>query len=302
MIGVYQSTKRYRTVTAVDAVSLEVPPGQTLALLGANGAGKTSLMRMIMGITLPDAGRVEVLVDGRPAARNQLGYMPEERGLYKGIPIVRILAFVGTLQGLSRSDALGRTRHWLDRVGLSGRESAQMEQLSRGNQQKVQLIASLLHDPRVLVLDEPFSGLDPLNQELFVELFYELRQRGCCTIVSGHQMDLIERVADRIVVMLGGRIILEGTLTELGKRLGAGDVYTIALRQAAPSDHLARHPSVTSVETPDPRTVRLAMRAGEPLGPVLALMDLEAVAGIHAERITLHEAYLRAMKNTEARQ
>jgi ABC-2 type transport system ATP-binding protein len=229
MITIRNVTKRYRTVLAVDDVSLEVEPGQVLALLGPNGAGKTTLIRMLLGITLPDAGTIELRTGDRRAGRADVGYLPEERGLHKGVPIVRTLEFYGALLGLPRAVTRPRITAWLARLGLSDRATEKVEALSKGNQQKVQLIATLLHEPSVVVLDEPFSGLDPVNQELLIEVIGELRARRATVLLSAHQMSLVERVADRAAFVRNGRLVREGSLSELRAETGA-DLHDLYVR------------------------------------------------------------------------
>lgn len=229
MIEVRNVTKRYRTVVAVDDVSLRAEPGQVVALLGPNGAGKTSLIRMILGITLPDAGSIELRVGDRTAGRADIGYLPEERGLHKGVPIVRTLEFYGALLGLPRKQTRPRIDAWLARLGLSDRATEKIDALSKGNQQKVQLIATLLHEPMLVVLDEPFSGLDPINQELMIDVIAELRARRATVLLSAHQMSLVERVADRAAFLRQGRIVREGTLSELRSEAGT-DLHDLYVR------------------------------------------------------------------------
>jgi ABC-2 type transport system ATP-binding protein len=220
MISVRAATKRYRTVLAVDAVSLEARPGQVVAILGPNGAGKTSLIRMIVGITRPDSGAIEVRAGDRPAAHADLGYLPEERGLHKGVPILRTLVFYGAVLGLPRPEARARAEAWLRRLGLLDRAREKVDALSKGNQQKVQLAATLIHEPRVVILDEPFSGLDPLNQELLIELVGELRARGATVLLSAHQLSLVERLADRVVLLRDGRVLRDATVDALRAESG----------------------------------------------------------------------------------
>jgi ABC-2 type transport system ATP-binding protein len=212
MIHVHHVTKRFRTVLAVDDVSLRVEPGHVVALLGPNGAGKTSLIRMILGITLPDTGAIELRAAGGIAGRADIGYLPEERGLPKGVPITRTLELYAALLGVSRKDARQRIDAWLGRFALAERAKEKIDALSKGNQQKVQLIATLLHEPTIVVLDEPFSGLDPVNQELMIEVIRELRARGATVLMSAHQMSLVERVADRAAFIRQGRLVHETEL------------------------------------------------------------------------------------------
>jgi ABC-2 type transport system ATP-binding protein len=222
MIDVRGVTKRYRTVVAVDDVSLQARPGEVLAILGPNGAGKTSLLRMILGITRPDVGEIDVRAGDRAAARSDIGYLPEERGLTKGVPIERTLVFYGALLGVPRQEARRRALAWLERLGLADRAGEKVDALSKGNQQKVQLVATLLHEPAVVVLDEPFSGLDPLNQELMIEVIGELRARGATVLLSAHQMSLIERAADRVAFVRAGRVVESGAVDELRATAGGG--------------------------------------------------------------------------------
>ena len=313
MIEVDNATKRYHNVTAVDGVSFTARNAEVLALLGPNGAGKTSTVRMIMGITAPDEGRITVTVDGRPAALHELGYLPEERGLHKGVPIARTLGFFGRLQGMSKNDAKDSARQWLDRLSLGDRAGDKVEELSRGNQQKVQFAASVLHRPRVAVLDEPFSGLDPVNQELFIDLIHELRDQGTTVLLSAHQMSLVEKVADRVVLLGRGQVVLRGTLDEIQRDRCAGDVYNVELTQDIDTAQLADHPGVITVERPsaddtdkgdDPDAqpgaridpMRLVVKPGQPLGDVLAGIDISAVARIDSDRVTLHDIYVEAVR------
>jgi ABC-2 type transport system ATP-binding protein len=229
MIELEHAVKRYHKVTAVDGVSLLARPGRVTALLGPNGAGKTSVLRMIVGITRPDQGSVRVEVEGRPAGRHDLGYLPEERGLYKDVPVLRTLTFFGRLQGLPRAGAERAARDWLERLGLTDRAGEKVDTLSRGNQQKVQLAAAILHRPRIAVLDEPFAGLDPINQELFVGILRELCEQGVTVLLSAHEMSLVERAADELVLVKDGRVALSGPIAELRERF-AGSLHEVYVR------------------------------------------------------------------------
>ncbi len=233
MIELAHVVKRYRSVTAVDGVSLRAGPGKVTALLGPNGAGKTSLLRMVVGITRPDEGDLSVRIDGRRAAANDIGYLPEERGLFKGVTVRRTLGFFGRLQGMSSADADAAVMRWLDRLGLADRADDKIDTLSRGNQQKVQLVAALLHSPAIAVLDEPFSGLDPINQNVFIELIHELRDSGVIVLMSAHEMSLVERTADDVVLVRQGKVALAGSIDDLTARGPLHDVYVAAVGEAA---------------------------------------------------------------------
>src|SRR5437867_7598428 len=194
--------KTYAATVAVDDVTFEVRPGEVFGLLGPNGAGKTTLIRMLIDIIAPDSG--DILLDGRPlgrADRDRIGYLPEERGLYRKEKVIDILIYFGMLKGLDRRTARARSLEWLERVGLAGVAKRRSDSLSKGMQQKVQIAATLLHDPDIVVMDEPFAGLDPLNTVLVKDLLRERRSRGRLVILSTHQMPMVEELCDRVAMI-----------------------------------------------------------------------------------------------------
>jgi ABC-2 type transport system ATP-binding protein len=214
-------TKRYGSLVAVDSVSFEAQPGRILGLLGPNGAGKTSTIRMIAYITAPDEG--SVLLDGQPVgawSQARMGYLPEERGLYKKLRVEEQLQYLGQLKGLSRAEATAKSRHWLRRFEAADLGSKKTEELSKGMQQKVQFISSILHDPALVILDEPFSGLDPLNSELLRDIILELRANGCTTLFASHRMEQVEQICDDICLISAGKIVLQGPLREIKRSFG----------------------------------------------------------------------------------
>ena len=215
VIVVDRITKRFAHRDAVDRLSFVVHPGEVFALLGPNGAGKTTCVRMLTGIIRPDSGRISVTIGGRitntlPPADS--GYLPEDRGLYREIPVLRTLVFFGRLRGLDRHEAERRATTWLERMGLADRAGERVDALSKGNQQRVQFIAAILHQPPLAILDEPFTGLDPVSQEFFIDLVQELRASGTTILLSAHQMDLVERTADRVLLMNRGREIASASM------------------------------------------------------------------------------------------
>lgn len=216
MLQVQNLTRRFGENTAVDDVSFTVPSGKMTGFVGANGAGKTTTMRMIMGVLTAHAG--SVLVDGRPVTaddRATFGYMPEERGLYPKQPILDQLVYLGQLHRMRQTDARSRAQDLLERFQLGGRGKDKLESLSLGNQQRVQIAASLLHRPSVLVLDEPFSGLDPIAVDSMVDLLREHTAQGVPVLFSSHQLDLVDRLCDNLVVLQKGRLVAAGTGDEL---------------------------------------------------------------------------------------
>ncbi len=203
--------KQYANVVAVDDVSLQVEAGRIFGLIGPNGAGKTTTIRMILNIITPDKGTVTF--DGAPFDRNiqnRIGYLPEERGLYKKNKLLDTILYFAGLRGMNGVGAKQKALEWLRRFNLEAYAKRKVEELSKGNQQKAQFIISILHDPEYIVLDEPFSGLDPVNQIVLKDILKDLKQQGKAIIFSTHQMDSAEKLCDEICLINRGKIVLEG--------------------------------------------------------------------------------------------
>jgi ABC-2 type transport system ATP-binding protein len=216
MLEIRGLTKHYGQVTALDGASLTARRGRLLGFLGPNGAGKTTTMRCIFGLAVPETG--EVCWEGRPvdaAARLRFGYMPEQRGLYPRMRVGEQLAYFGQHHGLSRRDATARANTWLERFGLADRAKSKLEDLSHGNQQRIQLATALVHDPELLVLDEPFSGLDPLGVATMTEVLRERAAAGVGVVFSSHQLDLVEEMCEDVVIVSRGRVVADGEIGAL---------------------------------------------------------------------------------------
>jgi ABC-2 type transport system ATP-binding protein len=206
------------TVRAVDGVSFTVRRGTITGLLGRNGAGKTTTIRMITGIFMPDSGDIQWMGGGDGSGtsfRDRIGYLPEERGLYRQMKIVELLLFLAEIKGKRPVDVRAKIDHWLERFELTEKRNAKVEELSKGNQQKVQLIGTLLHDPELIILDEPQSGLDPVNMVLVRNLLRDLRAEGKTILLSTHMMGEAERMADEIILIHRGKVVLDGSLEEV---------------------------------------------------------------------------------------
>ena len=217
--------KTYDQFVAVDALSLLIQPGKVHGLLGPNGAGKTSTLRMLIGIIVPDSGEIRVFGESlRRAHIQRMGYLPEERGLYRKMKVLDHLVFLGELKGLGRREAAARALRWCERLDLSAWTSKKVEELSKGMQQKVQFIGALLHEPDLIVMDEPFSGLDPANTVELKDALLELKKAGKTILLSTHRMDQAERLCDSICLINNGRGILQGDLNRIKAGYGKRNV------------------------------------------------------------------------------
>lgn len=226
MLKVSNLRKVYDKVVAVDGVSLEVKHGQVFGLLGPNGAGKTTTIRVVLNIIRPDGG--EVRFDGRtfiPTTWNSIGYLPEERGLYRKSKILSTLLYFASLKGMAEREAKPQAFEWLERFGLKDRAWDKVEELSKGNQQKVQFILAVLHRPKLLILDEPFSGFDPVNQLLLKDILLELRQQNVAIIFSTHQMEQVEKMCDDICLINRGKPVLSGALRDVKQQYGKNSIH-----------------------------------------------------------------------------
>jgi ABC-2 type transport system ATP-binding protein len=227
-------SKSYGSVRAVDGLSVAVPRGAIYGLLGPNGAGKTTTIRMIMRITLPDAGRLTLA--GTPITdevRERIGYLPEERGLYRKMKTLEHLAFLAEVRGLSRPEARRRARAWLERLGLADKAGAKVEELSKGMQQKVQFAGAVIHDPELVILDEPFTGLDPIATRELKDDIQAMRGRGRTVMFSTHVLSQAEELCDAICLINRGRVVLSGSLAEVRARHARHALRLVARTDAA---------------------------------------------------------------------
>ena len=214
--------KVYDTKVAVEGLTLKIEPGTMFGLLGPNGSGKSSSIRMMIGITRPDSGSVRLF--GKPferAALHRIGYLPEERGLYKKMNVLDQLVFFGELHGLDKVTATKRAHTWAERMQIADALPKKTEELSKGMQQKIQFISSLLHEPELIIMDEPFSGLDPVNAALLMDTLVDLRKQGKTILFSTHRMDQVEKMCDSIAIIYQGKLVLEGSMREIKSRYPA---------------------------------------------------------------------------------
>jgi ABC-2 type transport system ATP-binding protein len=288
-IALRQVTKRFNGVVAVNDLDLTVPSGSLYGFIGPNGSGKTTTLRMIMHILLPDQGEIEVLGErGTRAARDRVSYLPEERGLYKRMTIRRLLRYYGFLKGARQPDLDRSITHWLERLGLIAWIDKKVESLSKGMAQKVQFIASVLNRPELLILDEPFSGLDPVNAEVMKDAVLDLKKVGTTVVFSTHDMGVAERLCDRIFMIFKGRKVLDGTLDDIQSLYGHD---TIRLRTDDGMEALMGLEGIDDVN--DQGNIQEVTWRGDPQALLAALISRTRVSLFEVARPSLHDIFVR---------
>ena len=287
-------TKRFGPTTAVDDLTLSVPDGSIYGFIGPNGSGKTTTLRMIMHILLPDEGEIEVLGSrDTAAARDRVAYLPEERGLYKKMTVRRLLRYYGRLKGQPLGAIDAAIDDWMRRVELPGVLDRRVETLSKGMSQKVQFVAAVVSKPSLLILDEPFSGLDPVNAQVLKDAVLEMRRRGTTVVFSTHDMGTAEKMCDRIFMIFRGRKVLDGTLDDIQREYGAD---TVRLRTGAGAGVLTGMPEIESVnDFGQLQEVRLRSDAQTFLGKVAARTS---IYHFEVTRPSLHDIFVRIARPT----
>ena len=288
-------TKAFGRFKAVDGLSLEVPKGSMFGLLGPNGAGKTTTIRMIMNITAPDSGEIRIL--GHPMDRktqNRIGYLPEERGLYRKMKVIDHLYFLAAIKEVSRAAARQRIEGWLDKMELRPWLNKKVDELSKGMQQKVQFIATVVHDPEILILDEPFSGLDPINVALMRDYFLDFRSQGKTIIFCTHVLEQAEKLCDEICLMAKSKKILEGTLKELRARYSQ-DLLRLSIR-ASLADVNAL-PGVASAKAFDGTYVVSLVPGTDRQAFLKRTLERYPIDAFSQKEPDLEEIYLDAVRN-----
>jgi ABC-2 type transport system ATP-binding protein len=299
LVAAHGIGKSFGSVRAVDNISFEVQPQQIFSLLGPNGAGKSTLVRMLIGMLPPDEGKFLWHHGSREDAldRSKMGYLPEDRGLYKDQPVAATLEYFAALRGLSRTDARRVARTWIERLELTPYINSKLETLSKGNQQKVQIATAVLHQPALVVLDEPFSGLDPINQELMVNLIREIRADGATVLLSAHQLHLIERLADHVMIIAKGREVLSGTVADICQGPLGGK--TLRIEYEHPIDESIVHRvqcehDTQGIRLEQPNLVAVSLSADQDqLAWLNKMHEWGPVRTFQSSTTSLHEIYLR---------
>lgn len=290
ILQVRNLTKRYGELVAVDDLSFEVEPGEVFGLLGPNGAGKTTTTRMILDIVPPDAGHITVLGGSPAAAQSRIGYLPEERGLYRNVRVLDMLVYLAELKGASRPRARQRAKEWLERMGLDDRANSKVKDLSRGMQQRLQVVASIVHDPDLIFLDEPFQGLDPINVDRVKGVIADLHREGKTVVLSTHQMNLVEVLCDRILLINRGRSVLYGPLAEIKQEFAPH-----AVRVRAP-DIPPDLPGIVAVEPKDGAFYLSLAEGAAPREVLRALVDRGVdVQAFEVAPVPLEEIFIRVV-------
>ena len=284
--------KVYDTKVAVNDISFNIEPGTMFGLLGPNGSGKTSTIRMMIGITVPDSGSINLF--GQPFTRKNLyrvGYLPEERGLYKKMKVMDQLIFLGQLHGLNAATASKRAHDWCERLGITASIGKKTEELSKGMQQKIQFISTLLHEPELIIMDEPFSGLDPINATILQDTLVDLRAQGRTILFSTHRMDQIEKLCDSISLIHNGNLVLSGGMREIKSRYPNNRVQ---MNFEGDSSFLS-HPSVESVKNYSGRA-EIKLRDGDDGQALLAAAVGEArISRFEVIEPTLEEIFIETV-------
>ena len=301
LLCVEHVTKRYATHTALHDVSLAIPRGAVYGLLGPNGAGKTTLIRIINRITAPDEGRV--LLGGRclaPEDVRRIGYLPEERGLYKKMKVGEQALYFAQLKGLSKREAALRLKRWFEKFGIAGWWDKKVEELSKGMAQKVQFIVTVLHEPELLIFDEPFSGFDPVNANLLKNEILALRDAGATIVFSTHNMSSVEEICDHITLIDRSRNVLSGPVDEVRRRHG-GNVFRIDFAgdlSALDLQALERVASVVAEPSPEGRllTMRLQLPSADSVRSALSLLNERVeIRGFEEIIPSMNDIFIRAV-------
>ena len=273
VLKVKSISKSFSNVKAVDNISFSVERGDVFAFLGPNGAGKTTTLRILLDIIKADNGAIEWNLEGKsnksPAA-NQIGYLPEERGLYLDIPILKSLVYLASIRGMDKAEAKKAAMEWLERLGLANRAKEKLQVFSKGNQQKIQFVASILHKPAFAILDEPFSGLDPLNQEMFIGFIKEINNQGTTIILSAHQMQLVEKIAHKIFLINNGRELYNGNLEGIFETHGSKQIIELLYKSDFDLNMLMAFKDAENVKIIDKTRVKITFGKDYEMKNVLA--------------------------------
>lgn len=300
VLSVNAISKDFQHLKAVNNISFTVGQGDIYAFLGPNGAGKTTTLRMLLDIIKPDSGQIAWSLNGKqnqlPAA-GQIGYLPEERGLYLDIPILKSLVYLAGIRGMEKAAAKKTALEWLERLGLADRAKEKLQVLSKGNQQKIQFVASILHKPAFAILDEPFAGLDPINQEIFIDFIKEINKQGTTILLSAHQMPLVEKIANKLFLINKGHELYNGDLTGIYQRFGDKIIIELQLESPFNETTFLNLKGVENIEIVDDIHAKITFGQKTRLKDVLHdLTRIEGICDVTSHKPDLHEIFLQLVK------
>ncbi len=303
ILKVESLNKSFKNIKAVNDISFSLDQGDIFAFLGPNGAGKTTTLRVLLDIIKPDGGQVQWNLNGVngsvPPSRH-VGYLPEERGLYPDIPVMKSLVYLASIRGMEPSEAKRAALEWLERLDLADRAREKLQVLSKGNQQKIQFVASILHKPSFAILDEPFSGLDPLNQEKFIEYIKEINQQGTTILLSAHQMSLIEKVANKVFLINEGREVFNGPIANLYDDFGKKHIIDILFKAPVSESTFQGLSHVENIKWVGDCRVMVTFNQDSGLNKALAeLAGIEGMSNITSHKPDLHEIFVELVKKSK---
>lgn len=293
-------SKRFKEHRALDNISFEMYEGEILGLLGPNGAGKSTMIRTIMGIMLPDEGEIRFSIGGGTnVLRHHIGYLPEERGLYRNAKVLDILLYFARLKDYPVDRAKARAFNYLEKFDLKGKEKAKIEELSKGMAQKVQFIASVIHEPSFLILDEPFSGLDPVSQDLFKAEIRHLREQGTAILLSSHQMNLVEELCDRLFMIYRGKKVIYGDVQHIKETYAD---FKCDIIGDNPRVEFKELPGVKRVVSEENKVTLYLANDTNPVSVLRLLPDYLHIQEMHVDRISLHDIFVSIAKGDVSRE
>jgi len=300
ILSVNSLSKDFLNVKAVNNISFTVEQGDVFAFLGPNGAGKTTTLRILLDIIKSDSGQIEWNLNGKSTKLPEaelIGYLPEERGLYLDIPILKSLIYLASIRGMEKTDAKKTAMEWLERLGLADRAKEKLQVLSKGNQQKIQFVASILHKPAFAILDEPFSGLDPLNQEKFIDFIKEINTQGTTILLSAHQMPLVEKIANKVFLINNGEELYNGSLSGIYQIFGKKQIIELQLESQITESTFQNLKGVENVILMDDLHVKLTFGQITDMKSVLSeLAKVNGICDITSHKPDLHEIFLQLVK------
>lgn len=296
-------SKRFKNIHAVNNISFSVQQGDIFAFLGPNGAGKTTMLRILLDIIKADKGKIDWNINGNSSQLpdpSQIGYLPEERGLYTDVPIIRSLIYMASIRGMEKQEAKEAAMEWLGKVQLADRAKEKLQALSKGNQQKIQFISSILHKPSFAVLDEPFAGLDPVTQENFIEFIHELNKQGTTILLCSHQMQLVERIAGKVFLINEGKEVYNGSLNDIYNIFGEQLIIDIGFSGEIPGDKLNSLTGTVKIEKQNNRNIQIAFEANVKISDIMnKLSSISGISHIRSHNPTLHDVFLALVKKEQ---